>query len=165
VAGKKIKGGLYIRTILVGFFKAELYSDLKKRRPTDEEMAQGWTFPPGYCHFPKGGKNYGDEHFRQLTAEQLITRTDKRGRTKREWAQSRPRNEALDCRIYARAAAWDLGMDRFQEKHWAALEKQLTVAPAKPQASPETPQPTKPVQPQREQKPRWIPKRDDWFKR
>ncbi len=123
VAGRKVKHGLKIKTVLTPFFKAELYADLQRRRPTPEEIEQGYTYPPGYCHFPDG-KHYGDEHFKQLCAEQLVTRVDKSGRSKQEWQQLRARNEALDCRIYARAAAWDCGLDRFQPKHWQALEGQ-----------------------------------------
>jgi phage terminase large subunit GpA-like protein len=39
----------------------------------------------------------------------------------------RERNEALDARIYARAAAWILGADRFDERMWRQLEKQAGV--------------------------------------
>jgi len=39
----------------------------------------------------------------------------------------RPRNEALDCRVYARAAAMDWGLDRMQDKHWQELEQQLGI--------------------------------------
>jgi phage terminase large subunit GpA-like protein len=55
---------------------------------------------PGYCHFRD---TYDDEYFKQLTAEQLVTRFNK-GYRKREWKKIRPRNEALDCRVYALAA-------------------------------------------------------------
>ena len=55
---------------------------------------------PGYCHFPA---HYDDENFRQLTAEQIVTRFSK-GFRKREWKKIRARNEALDCRVYALAA-------------------------------------------------------------
>ena len=55
---------------------------------------------PGYCHFLA---HYDDEHFRQLTAEQIVTRFSK-GYRKREWKKIRARNEALDCRVYALAA-------------------------------------------------------------
>lgn len=55
---------------------------------------------PGYCHFPS---RYDDEYFRQLTAEQIVTRFSK-GYRKREWKKVRARNEALDCRVYALAA-------------------------------------------------------------
>ena len=55
---------------------------------------------PGYCHFPA---HYDDEYFRQLTAEQIVTRFSK-GFRKREWKKIRPRNEALDYRVYVLAA-------------------------------------------------------------
>ena len=39
----------------------------------------------------------------------------------------RERNEALDTRVYARAAAWILGADRFDDRMWRQLEKQAGV--------------------------------------
>jgi phage terminase large subunit GpA-like protein len=39
----------------------------------------------------------------------------------------RERNEALDCRVYARAAAWIAGIDRWTERKWQELEKQLGI--------------------------------------
>lgn len=58
------------------------------------------TIGPGYCHFPEGRER---EYFDQLTAEQLVVKYSK-GRPLREWKPTRPRNEALDCRVYAYAA-------------------------------------------------------------
>lgn len=55
---------------------------------------------PGYCHAPI---ERDSDWFHQLTAEKLMTRYVK-GFPVREWHQSRPRNEALDCRVYALAA-------------------------------------------------------------
>lgn len=55
---------------------------------------------PGYCHIPAEREA---EWFHQLTAEKLVTKYIK-GVPKREWHQTRPRNEALDCRVYAYAA-------------------------------------------------------------
>ena len=55
---------------------------------------------PGYCHFPD---HYDSEYFRQLTAEQQVKKFHK-GFMRREWQKMRPRNEALDCRVYATAA-------------------------------------------------------------
>ncbi|MGE4169134.1 MAG: phage terminase large subunit family protein [Candidatus Margulisiibacteriota bacterium] len=61
----------------------------------------GITDPgPGYCHFPD---SRDPEWFHQLTAERLITRYSK-GFPIREWHKTRPRNEALDARVYALAA-------------------------------------------------------------
>jgi phage terminase large subunit GpA-like protein len=133
VSGHKIKAGLKIKIIDTSFFKSEFYAFLRLRRPTDEETAAGFKHPPGYCHFP-AGTNYGDEHFKQLCSEQLLDHRNRRtGRTKKEWQQTRARNEALDCRIYARAAAWDKGLDRMQGKHIEAFEAQLKIANVKQQ--------------------------------
>ena len=46
---------------------------------------------------------------KQLVAEQLVTVRTKRGFQRLEWQKLRERNEALDCRVYARAAAWLVG--------------------------------------------------------
>ena len=57
-----------------------------------------------------------------------MTVKGKRGFTRLEWQKLRERNEALDIRVYARAAAWILGADRWPEARWADLEAQLGVA-------------------------------------
>jgi phage terminase large subunit GpA-like protein len=49
----------------------------------------------------------------------------------------RERNEALDTRVYARAAAWILGADRFDERMWRQLEKQAGIETAAVAAKPE----------------------------
>ena len=49
----------------------------------------------------------------------------KRGFTRLEWQKLRERNEALDCRVYARAAAWIAGVDRWTEAMWRDLEAQI----------------------------------------
>jgi phage terminase large subunit GpA-like protein len=73
-------------------------------------------------HLPAG---ITTEWVKQLTAEQLVTVRDRRGFSKLEWRQMRERNEALDCRVYARAAAWLLGIDRWTEAKWQSLEQQV----------------------------------------
>lgn len=55
---------------------------------------------PGFCHIPR---ERGADWYQQVTAEKLVTRYVK-GFPVREWHQVRPRNEALDCRVYALAA-------------------------------------------------------------
>jgi phage terminase large subunit GpA-like protein len=89
--------------------KSELYNTLKIQRVDDE-------YPAGYAHFPV----YAPEYFKQLTAEQLVTRIHK-GYPRSEWQKMRERNEALDCRIYARAAAIAIGIDRWSEAKWNTL--------------------------------------------
>jgi hypothetical protein len=37
------------------------------------------------------------------------------------------RTEALDCRVYARAAAAIYGLDRFEERHWRRMEEALAL--------------------------------------
>ena len=52
----------------------------------------------------------------------------KRGFSRLEWQKLRERNEALDCRVYARAAAWIAGADRWTEAMWRDLESQFGSA-------------------------------------
>ena len=65
---------------------------------------------------------------KQLTAEQLVTVPTRRGFNRLEWQKIRERNEALDNRVYARAAAWIAGLDQWQEKRWRELEVQVGIA-------------------------------------
>lgn len=108
--GKKLSGGVRLWKIGVSILKGELYGWLKQTRHEDGSM------PHEYLHFPE----YNTEYFKQLTAEQLVTKIVK-GYPKREWQKTRDRNEALDCRIYARAAAIALGIDRWSDKKWEAI--------------------------------------------
>ncbi len=48
----------------------------------------------------------------------------------------RERNEALDCRVYARAAASRIGLDRYQEKHWKELERLAGLVKREPKPLP-----------------------------
>lgn len=95
----------------VSILKSELYSLLKQT---------------GYCHFP----SYDPEYFKQLTSEQLVTKIHK-GYPKREWQKTRDRNEALDCRIYARAASIAIGIDHWKDSKWESLIGYKTSAEKK----------------------------------
>jgi phage terminase large subunit GpA-like protein len=55
----------------------------------------------------------------------LVRVKTKRGFSRLEWQKLRERNEALDCRVYARAAAWIAGADRWSEATWRDLEQQV----------------------------------------
>ena len=48
-----------------------------------------------------------------------------RDRWRHEWQKLRQRNEALDCRVYARAAASGIGLDRYQDNDWRAIEGRM----------------------------------------
>ena len=82
--------------------------------------------PPGSVHLPSWADG---EWLKQLTAEQLITVKSKRGFSKLEWKKLRVRNEALDCRVYARAAAWIAGAGSATEAG-KQLEVQGRYAPS-----------------------------------
>jgi phage terminase large subunit GpA-like protein len=125
VAGKRLRRGARLWTVATSTFKAETYRFLRQDRPTREEQAVGALCPPGTIHLPDWADG---EWLKQLTAEQLVTVKGKRGFTRLEWQKLRERNEALDTRVYARAAAWILGADRWPEARWADLEAQLGVA-------------------------------------
>jgi phage terminase large subunit GpA-like protein len=71
--------------------KGILHSRLKITRPG-----------PRYMHFPEGF-GYDLEYFEQLTGEREQT-TWEQGKVTRKWVKTRPRNEALDKRVYALAA-------------------------------------------------------------
>jgi phage terminase large subunit GpA-like protein len=107
--GTKIKKGVKLWPVGVSLLKSEFYNTLKLQRENEE-------FPAGYAHFPM----YNPEYFKQLTAEQLVTRIHK-GYPKSEWQKMRERIEALDCRIYAKAAAIAIGIDRWSESRWNSL--------------------------------------------
>jgi len=62
---------------------------------------------PGYVRF---SDSLDDEYFRQLTAEKIVTRYHK-GFKKRSFEKIRPRNEALDCMVYAIAAYAIIGVN------------------------------------------------------
>jgi phage terminase large subunit GpA-like protein len=120
--GKRIRRGARLWTVAVSTFKAETYRFLRLERPTADELAAGASFPPGTVHLPDW---VDDEWLKQFVAEQLVTVKTKRGFARLEWQKLRERNEALDCRVYARAAVWIAGADRWSEARWADLEAQL----------------------------------------
>ena len=76
----------------------------------------------GTVHLPDWVES---EWLKQLVAEELVTVRTKRGFARLEWQKLRERNEALDCRVYARAAAWIVGADRWSEARWVDLEAQV----------------------------------------
>ncbi|EME71007.1 bacteriophage tail assembly protein [Paramagnetospirillum caucaseum] len=131
--GKKVRRGARLWIVAVSTFKTETYRFLRLERPTDEELAEGLRFPAGTVHLPSWADS---EWCKQFVAEQLVTVKNRRGFSKLEWQKLRERNEALDCRVYARAAAWIAGADRWPEAKWRDLEEQLAVvaSTSEPQA-------------------------------
>ncbi|UYP68540.1 phage terminase large subunit family protein [Thalassobacter stenotrophicus] len=142
VNGRKLKRGARLWTVATATFKAETYRYLRLERASDEDHASGVPNPAGMIHLPDWADS---EWLKQLVAEQLVTIRNKRGFARQEWQKMRERNEALDTRVYARAAAWILGADRFDERMWRQLEKQAGV---KTKISDQTNVPEKPTEPQ-----------------
>ena len=120
VNGRKLKRGARLWTVATATFKAETYRYLRIERLSESDAPN----PAGTIHLPDWADS---EWLKQLVAEQLVTIRNKRGYARQEWQKMRERNEALDTRVYARAAAWILGADRFDERMWRQLEKQAGV--------------------------------------
>lgn len=110
--GKRIKAGVRLWPVGTWALKAELYARLSLA-----PMTIG-GYPTGYVHMPL----LSDEYYRQLTGERLVTPTRGKRRGQAHWVPVHGRVEALDCAVYARAAAMRLGVDRLDEVQWSALE-------------------------------------------
>lgn len=112
-----VKGTLKLWSINVSQFKSEFYAHLRLPVPTEND---GGVYPPGFVHLPLG---MTADFAQQLCAEQLVTKMT-RGYPKQEWQQT-GRNEALDCRGYARAALYVLGADSAGPRFWADARRIL----------------------------------------
>jgi phage terminase large subunit GpA-like protein len=132
--GKKLRRGIKVFSVAGGIAKLEFYNNLRKS-PEVAEDGVTIRYPTGFVHLPK----VDAEYLQQLCAEQLVTRRDRNGFAIREWQKMRERNEALDCYVYARAAAAASGLDRFEDRHWRELEKQLGMVTSDPPESSDVP--------------------------
>jgi len=141
--GQRVKRGVRLWPVGTDTAKAEIYGRLRNDHPG-----------AGYVHL---SRELPAEVFDQLTSERMVTRY-LRGHPRLEWVKPPGRrNEALDCAVYALAAAHWLHMDRWREGDWAKWEQRVAVrdlfdapaelaAQAEPEAAPEDdePQPTPP---------------------
>ena len=136
VGGKRMPRALKLWLIGTSMLKTELYRALRQQSP----LKAGDDFPYGFCHFPE----YGEDYFKMLTAEELKPVQNPRTKfIKHEWVKKQDRNEALDCRVIARAMASSLGYDRMTDAQFDSLEKQfdkqIEKAKAKTNAVPAQP--------------------------
>lgn len=119
----KTAGVTMLWNVGVNILKSELYGWLRLG------IAEDGTYPPGYCHFPTA---YDEHYFKMLTAEAQVKKII-RGYPVYVWEKKFPRNEALDCRVLARAAAEMLGVSRWRDQDWKAwadsLQKRTSPAP------------------------------------
>lgn len=89
---------------------SEFYRLLKKPRPDAAAPASAWE---GFVHLPD---EVDDEVLLQLTADVEVMDTRKQ---KRVWKKLRNRNEAGDCRKYARGALEAKGIPSWSAAQWA----------------------------------------------
>lgn len=109
--GQKLKHGVKLWPIGTDSAKMEIYGKLRNTEPG-----------PGYVHL---SRHLPPEVFEQLTSERLVTRYVK-GRPKLEWVKpAGRRNEALDCSVYALAAAHFAGIPNWREGDWAKWQGRI----------------------------------------
>ncbi len=144
--GSRVRRATKVWSVGVSVIKSELYGWLQLNGAGDDGK-----YLPGYCHYPQ----YDELFFQGLCSEQLIQKVVN-GRTVYKWIKVFERNEPLDCRIYARAAASMFGIDRFTDQDW----KVLTGKYAHPKEQKNTPIVSEPIQ-----KPKQQPKQNDYWAR
>lgn len=167
VNGRKLKRGYKVWPVANKVAKTEFYGWLGLNTPTQEDLvaaaeASDNPFAPGYCHFPE----HAEEYFRQLTAEQLVPRKDRKGFTTFGWELIPGReNHYLDARLYARAAAAVAGLDRFRETDWQSLERQMGAVPKPAPPPPPAPSTHGATGPAAKSASSWLGnKRSNWLK-
>lgn len=122
----KVIGTMKVWRVGTDVSKGELYGFLRQTKVDGQET------PTGYCNFPM----YPEHYFKQITAEQKQIVVNKKGYREYQWVlPSHKRNEALDCRVYARAAAAAKGIDRWKPVDWDVMRDSWmpkTVRPSQP---------------------------------
>jgi phage terminase large subunit GpA-like protein len=109
--GQRMKHGVKLWPIGTDTAKQEIYGRLRLTEPG-----------PGYVHL---SRHLPPEVFEQLTSERLVTKYVK-GRQRLEWLKpAGRRNEALDCAVYALAAAHFAGVERWREGDWAKWQARV----------------------------------------
>lgn len=109
----KNTGRTKVYTIGVGYLKEQLYGWLRLTVPVEGDNAG--VIPKGYCHLLPNDAAF----FRGLTAEELVpVRSKKTNAITYAWIKQYARNEPLDTMVYAMAAAYIMGFDRWDEARW-----------------------------------------------
>lgn len=137
IEGKKLRRSVKLWLVGTSMLKLELYGNLQLDKPVDGE-----EYPDGYVYLPDGTT---DEWTKQLVSEQLVTIKRRNGRVAREWQQTRPRNEALDNAIYARAVALALGVDRWTDRDWKKVRGEVPKTKRAPAQRPAYPNGDEPL--------------------
>lgn len=114
INGERISRGLKLWNVGSSVIKEQLYNWFNLKPPTDEALKAGKLYPTGYCNFPM----YDEEYFKQITAEQRMLTINKKGFESYAWEKLRKDNHYLDCRVYARAGAAMMQLDRMRDEDW-----------------------------------------------
>lgn len=126
-SGAKRRRSVMLWPVGVWQLKAELYGLLNMEGPSESG-----GYPPGWCFFPNGDL-YDMAFFQGLTSESLVDKIV-RGTIHKVWVRNTKfRNEPLDCRVYAMAAAYKLGMGTFTADHWQNLVERFGGPPSRAQ--------------------------------
>ena len=121
--GQRTTRGLKLFKVGSSMLKTEFYAFLGLKKPSVEKLKEGCDYPLGYPHFPEWDEGY----FKQITAEIKINGLDAKGYDKERWERLRKDNHLLDCRVYARAGAAMLLIDRMNDADWTKRETMLRI--------------------------------------
>jgi len=119
--GQKVKAAVGLVNIGVSIIKSEVYATLALKVKDDG------TKPNGWCEWPE----YSQEYFKGITAEKLVHSISK-GYAVYQWQRIYRANEPLDTRVYNRAAATLLQVDRFTDADYEKLRTMYVKAKAAP---------------------------------
>lgn len=133
INGKTI-GACYLFEIGVDSGKQLIMDNLRVQRPGSK-----------YCHFPRRD-DYSATYFKGLLSERLVYKSGHKHPWQWEKIPGHERNEALDCRNYALAAAKAISPD------YDALEKRIKSTKANEQLSTAVPSQTKKTTTQQKRK-------------
>lgn len=117
-ATEKQRGGLKLAHLSTWTLKRELYKWVSRDAPDP-----GGPEPYGWCHWPVSEEHYGARYFTELTSNVYRQKNHK-------WTFDLPpgcRDEALDCRLLARAGAMAYGVEDFTERDWQRIEARLAA--------------------------------------
>ncbi|MBC7282662.1 terminase gpA endonuclease subunit [Hoeflea sp.] len=124
VSGKSAKTGAMLWPVGTFQAKSELYGSLRKTigGPDDTGM-----LPLGAGHFPEA---CDEGFFKQLTAESLVLKEMRDGRSKRVWVKPKDQpNEQLDMWVINRAMAYHLRLDHYGQDKWKRLAEERMSEP------------------------------------
>jgi len=110
--GRHLKNGAEVWQVGTDTAKDLIYNAIEIDEPDAD----------GYIHF---SKELDGEFFKQITSEKKMPRYHK-GFAIHEWVlPPGRRNEALDCTVYALAAFWLLGLNRWRPGQWEQLRQKV----------------------------------------